>query len=58
MNILNKDEKEVNKSICEALNCYRKSTKKIRINVGKFGEIILSTCESCSSKFVEKHEIN
>ncbi|MGD1837438.1 MAG: hypothetical protein ACPKPY_05205 [Nitrososphaeraceae archaeon] len=55
---MNKDEKEVNKSICEALNCYRKSTKKIRINVGKFGEIILSTCESCSSKFVEKHEIN
>ena len=51
MKVFNNNVKEVNKNICEALDCYKKSTKKIRINVGKFGEIILSTCDSCSSKF-------
>jgi hypothetical protein len=48
----NKIDKEVNKEICEALNCSEYATKVITVDAGKFGPILLSVCANCISKFV------
>ena len=50
--INNKIDKDVNKSICEAINCSEFATKVIVVDAGKFGPISLSVCANCISKFV------
>ena len=47
----NNDEKQDNKTICEALGCTDKSTEKIKVNAGKFGYIEISLCKKCKSYF-------
>jgi hypothetical protein len=48
----NKIDKEVNKQICEALDCSEYATKVITVDAGKFGNISISVCANCISKFV------
>ncbi|MDF2736467.1 MAG: hypothetical protein K0S93_323 [Nitrososphaeraceae archaeon] len=43
--------KEINKQICEALECFDQATIEIRIDAGKFGKIPLFLCKQCVSKF-------
>jgi hypothetical protein len=47
----NKIDKEINKQICQALNCSEYATKVITVDAGKFGSISLSVCANCISKF-------
>ena len=48
----NKIAKEVNKQICEALDCSNKATDEISLNVGKFGTISLFLCKECIPKLL------
>jgi hypothetical protein len=57
-NILNP---ELNKSICEAVNCYAEATINIKVKVGnsssgggKGRTIALSLCNNCVKKFQEE----
>ena len=50
----NKIAKEVNKQICEALDCFEQATIEIKINAGKFGKIPLFLCKKCISKFTRQ----
>lgn len=42
---------EVNNSICEALKCSSPAEVKIEVKVGNLGNIPLSLCKDCVSKF-------
>ena len=48
--------KDANKQICNALGCSQHASKKIIVDVGKFGTISLSLCENCVGKFVNRKE--
>lgn len=48
---IDNDEKQDNKTICEALRCINKSTEKIKVNAGKFGYIELALCKKCKIFF-------
>jgi hypothetical protein len=48
--------KDVNKQICHAFGCSQHASKKINVDVGRFGTISLSLCENCSGKFVNSKE--
>ena len=41
------------KEICNALGCLELATRKINLDVGKFGKITISVCAKCVSKFVD-----
>jgi len=46
----------INKKICDAEGCSAKATKEIKISVGQMGDIELSICSNCVSKFVVLEE--
>lgn len=48
--------KDANKQICHAFGCFQQASKKIIVDVGKFGTISLSLCENCLGKFVNPKE--
>ena len=50
----NKIAKEVNKQICEALDCFEQATIELKIDVGKFGKIPLFLCKECLPKFTKQ----
>jgi hypothetical protein len=47
---------EANEDICEALGCFATANEEIQIPVGHTGEISLSVCSNCKSKFVNTRE--
>jgi hypothetical protein len=47
----NKLCKEINKQICEAIDCFKNATDEISLKVGKFGKISLFLCKECLPKF-------
>jgi uncharacterized protein YlaI len=51
---INKIDKEVNKQICEAIDCFNEATLEVKIDVGKFGKISLFLCKNCIPKFSVK----
>ena len=44
-------------NICEAIDCFEKSTTEITVKVGKKGTITLSLCGSCINKFAQKEKV-
>jgi hypothetical protein len=45
---------QINNHICYAVNCNRKATNVIELDVGKFGLIPILLCNNCISKFTKK----
>ena len=50
----NKLGNEINKQICEAIDCFNSATNEIRLDIGKFGRISLFLCKECVPKFTIK----
>jgi hypothetical protein len=52
---------EVNKHICEAVNCYAKASTNITVKVGNSSDdvrtIELNLCNKCVKNFQEKEDI-
>ena len=48
--------KDANKQICYALGCSQYASKKIIVDVGRFGGISLLLCRNCVGKFVDFKE--
>ena len=44
---------ELNKSLCEAVDCFAEATTEIKVKVGKQGTISLLLCKGCVNKFRE-----
>jgi hypothetical protein len=42
---------QTNNHICYAVNCNRKATNVIELEVGQFGKISLFLCRNCTPKF-------
>jgi hypothetical protein len=49
---------ELNKKICEALNCNAQASTEIQINTGKGQSINLSLCENCVDKFRDREQLH
>ena len=47
---------EINKQICEAIDCFKTATDEISLNLGKFGKISLFLCQECLPKFTLKSD--
>ena len=47
----NNDEKQDNKTICEALSCTNKPNEKLMVKAGKFGFIEIALCKKCKTFF-------
>lgn len=48
------NKKNAHADICYGFRCSKKSTEKIEVNAGTFGEITLYLCSVCATKF--KHQ--
>ena len=44
-------DSNINKDICECVDCYNKATTTIEVQVGTLGVISLILCVNCVSKF-------
>jgi hypothetical protein len=51
MDSLNNIVTEVNKSICDGLECFKEATHRIDEDIGDIGRIILDLCDDCLLKF-------
>jgi hypothetical protein len=52
---------EINKVICEAVNCYAQATTNIKVKLGNSASagrtIVLNLCNNCVKKFQEEEDI-
>ena len=48
--------KEVNKTICEAVNCFSPAQVQIEVQVGQAGSISLYLCNDCVCKFRDEQQ--
>jgi hypothetical protein len=44
---------EVNKKICEAMDCFAEATITLAVKVGQKGTISLKLCRNCVNKFAD-----
>jgi hypothetical protein len=47
-------DSEVNKVICEAVDCFLEATTKIKVKAGNQGTITLELCNGCVKRFQDK----